>query len=183
MSCRDLFVEGDSTEARLHSRAIFFKSTSSASHKASPTKNRRNPSTQAASQGNRCSQPEILSSFTGDSSPGGITRRFRTCKVFQEKLTQKDSQRITSDMLSLFHSPRTPRLVRGRKSHGSTAASKGDLLQIHPQRKSQSQPREESAEPKHTSCLSGDSARTTGNLVIFTGDLAHCGITRSSPDM
>jgi len=70
-----------------------------------------------------------------------------------------------------------PRLVRGRKSHGSTAAFTGDLLQIHPQRKSQSQPHEESAEPKHTSCFSWDSALTTGNPVIFTGDSSPRGIT------
>jgi hypothetical protein len=70
-----------------------------------------------------------------------------------------------------------PRLVRGRKSHGSTAAFTGDLLQIHPQRKSQSQPHEESAEPKHTSCFSGESALTTGNPVVTTFDRALCGIT------
>jgi hypothetical protein len=69
-----------------------------------------------------------------------------------------------------------PRLVRGRESHGSTAAFTGDLLQIHPQRKSQSQPHEESAEPKHTSCISGDAASPTGNLVIFTGDSPPRGI-------
>jgi hypothetical protein len=76
-----------------------------------------------------------------------------------------------------------PRLVRGRKSHGSTAAFTGDLLQIHPQRKSQSQPHEESAEPKHTSCFSGDAAHITENPAIFIGDSAHCGITRSAPDV
>jgi hypothetical protein len=76
-----------------------------------------------------------------------------------------------------------PRLVRGRKSHGSTAAFTGDLLQIHLQRKSQSQPHEESAEPKHTSCFSGDSAIHVGNPVIYTGDSALCGVTRSMPDV
>jgi hypothetical protein len=76
-----------------------------------------------------------------------------------------------------------PRLVRGRRSHGSTAAFTGDLRQIHPQRKPQSQPHEESAEPKHTSCYSGDSASPTGNPVIFAGNSAHCGITQSMPDV
>lgn len=75
-----------------------------------------------------------------------------------------------------------PRLVRGSKSHGGTAAFKRDLLQIHPQRKSQSQPHEESAEPKHTSCFSGDSAIPSGKPVIFTGDSSPRGITRSVPD-
>jgi len=70
-----------------------------------------------------------------------------------------------------------------RKSHGSTAAFTGDLLQIHLQRKSQSQPHEESAEPKHTSCFSGDAALTTGNLVISIFDPALCGITPRVPDM
>jgi hypothetical protein len=76
-----------------------------------------------------------------------------------------------------------PRLVRGRKSHGSAAAFTGDLLQIHPQRKSQSQPHEESAEHKLTSCCSWDFAIHTGYPVIFTGKLALCGITRSVPDV
>jgi hypothetical protein len=127
------------------------------------------------------------------------------------KTHSQGQPRLTSDMPSLFHSPRTPkcmhpdqrgraldaglglwrgvgmktgrligvvmpRLVRGRKSHGSTAAFTGDPLQIQLQRKSQSQPHEESAEPKHTSCCSGDSTLTTGNPVIFTGDSAQCGI-------
>jgi hypothetical protein len=76
-----------------------------------------------------------------------------------------------------------PRLVRGRKSNGSAASLTGDLLQIHPQRKSQSQPHEESAEPKHTSRFSWDAVLTTGNPVIFIGDSAPRGITRSSPDL
>ena len=75
-----------------------------------------------------------------------------------------------------------PRLVRGGKSHGSAAAFTCDLLQIHPQRKSQSQPHEESAKPKHTSCFSGDSALTTEHPVIFTGDSSLHGITRAVPD-
>jgi hypothetical protein len=76
-----------------------------------------------------------------------------------------------------------PRLVRGRKSHGITATFTDDLRQIHPQRKSQSQPHEESAEPKHTSCCSGDAAHITENPAIFTGDSALCSITQSMPDM
>jgi hypothetical protein len=69
-----------------------------------------------------------------------------------------------------------PRLVRGRKSHGSAAAVTVDLLQIQLQRKSQSQPHEESAEPKHPSCFSWDSALITGNPVIITGDSSPRGI-------
>jgi hypothetical protein len=65
-----------------------------------------------------------------------------------------------------------PRLVRERKSHGSAAAFTGDLLQIQLQRKSQSQSHEESAEPKHTSCFSGDAAIITGNPVLFSFDSA-----------
>jgi hypothetical protein len=61
-----------------------------------------------------------------------------------------------------------PRLVRERRSHGSTAAFTGDLLQIQLQRKSQSQPYEESAEPKDTSCFSWYSAIHTGKPVFFT---------------
>jgi hypothetical protein len=76
-----------------------------------------------------------------------------------------------------------PRLVRGKKSHGSAAAFTGDPLQIQLQRKSQSQPHEESAEPKHTSCFSGESVFTTGNPIIFTGDSSPRGITRSVPDV
>jgi len=76
-----------------------------------------------------------------------------------------------------------PRLVRGRESLASAAAFTGDLLQIHPQRKSQSQPNEESAEPKHTSCFSWNSTLITGNPVIFSFDLALCGLTRSMPDV
>jgi hypothetical protein len=70
-----------------------------------------------------------------------------------------------------------PRHVRGRKSHGSAAAFTGDLLEIQLQHKSQSPPHEESAEPKHTSCCSGDAVLTTGNLVIFTRDSSPRGIS------
>ena len=99
MSCRDLFVEGNPTEARLHSRAIFSKSSSSASHKARPTKNRRNPSTQAASQGNRRSLPKILSSSSETQLHAASRYRFRMGKISHAKLTQTDSP----DSLQICH--------------------------------------------------------------------------------
>jgi len=107
LSCRDLFVEGNPTEARLHSRAIFSRSTPSASHKASPTKNRRNPSTQAASHGIRRSRPEILSSSPETHLHAALRDHRRMGKVSQVKLTEKDGSCFRSDMPSLFHSPRT----------------------------------------------------------------------------